>query len=152
MHVAEVDLNYTKYCPLNEPYCGLYPQTKPATSEEDNTMAFEAPPKPPLWEEVERCMEEGTLEELKNRVIKPPMPRPLEMRPRKQKPEPTPTPTLDMSGLNRRERRVQLRAQEGSTKKNKTIGSEKNAIFGASESFQRHDTDGSESEGGFFED
>ncbi|RDL40612.1 Uncharacterized protein BP5553_00591 [Venustampulla echinocandica] len=150
MHEAEVDLNYTQYCPLSEPYCGLYPHKKATADEEEAPKVAENPPKPPLWAEVEKRMEEGTLDELRNRVTKQFMSRPLEMRPSRPKPDPTSTP--DMSGLNRRERRGQLRAQEGGTKKNKSIGFEKNAIFGASESHQRDDTEGEESEGGFFED
>jgi hypothetical protein len=32
LHVAEVDLNYTQYCPLNEPYVSLYPLKDSAKS------------------------------------------------------------------------------------------------------------------------
>jgi hypothetical protein len=156
MHIAEVDLNYTQYSPLSEPYISLYPQQKNSPEDsEDGPKADDSQPKPPMWSEVEKCMEEGTLNKLRNRVGDAPATksRPLEMKPGKQKLQSAPLP--DTSGLNRRERRSQQRVQEGGKKgKNKSMGFEKNAIFGASQSVQRNEVandDDDDSDGGFFE-
>ncbi|KAI9875463.1 MAG: 18S rRNA maturation protein [Pleopsidium flavum] len=67
IHNAEVDLNYTIYCPLDEKYTGLYPR-KQDSEDEEAVTARHMGEKPwlPLWKVVERCMEEGTLEALRN--------------------------------------------------------------------------------------
>jgi hypothetical protein len=154
MHIAEVDLNYTQYSPLSEIYISLYPQQKSSEDSEDGPKAEDSQPKPPLWSEVEKCMEDGTLHKLRNRVGNAPVQKakPLEIRPGKTKQKPAPVP--DTSGLNRRERRSQQRVQEGSKKgKNKSMGFEKNAIFGASQSVQRNETvEDDDSDGGFFDE
>lgn len=67
IHNAEVDLNYTIYCPLHEKYTGLYPR-KEDGEDEEVVIARHMGEKPwlPLWKVVEKCMEEGTLAELRN--------------------------------------------------------------------------------------
>ena len=67
MHVAEVDLNYAIYCPLLEKYTSLYPQ-RSGDEEQESVVARHMAEKSwlPLWRVVERCMEEGTLEALRN--------------------------------------------------------------------------------------
>ena len=69
MHVAEVDLNYTQYYPLNERYISLYPQKDSAIvnggQDEDVDTAAK---KPPMWAEVEKRMTDGTLNQLRNEV------------------------------------------------------------------------------------
>ncbi|TVY85561.1 rRNA-processing protein efg1 [Lachnellula suecica] len=157
MHVAEVDLNYTQNSPLSEPYISLYPLQKDSLKvSEDAPKTEDSQPKPAMWFEVEKCMEDSTLNKLRNRVGKPPVhnSKPLEMIARRPKAKPTPVP--DTSGLNRRERRSQQRVLEGSKKgKNKSMGFEKNAIFGASQSAKGHKSevveDDDDSDVGFFE-
>ncbi|KFZ12264.1 hypothetical protein V502_07183 [Pseudogymnoascus sp. VKM F-4520 (FW-2644)] len=61
MHIAEVDLNYAHSYPLNERYISLYP---PKGAEEGVDQQNDAV-KPPMWAEIERRMEEGTLKELR---------------------------------------------------------------------------------------
>lgn len=155
MHIAEVDLNYTQFSPLSEPYISLYPQKAATEENSEDGPKTDSLPKPPIWTEVEKCMEKGTLNKLRNRAgeISVTKSKPLEVRPSKPKPQAAPQP--DTSGLNRRERRSQQRAQDGGNKKgkNKSMGFEKNAIFGASQNVQRNDQadDDGDSDGGFFE-
>lgn len=152
MHIAEVDLNYTQYHPLVETYVSLYPQKKDG---EENPDKEEPQPKPPMWAEVERCMEEGTLDQLRNRVrnVVTPVPKKLTIRPAKPKRLP---PTVDTTGMNRRERRRQsgISGAKGPTRtKNKSMGFERNQEFGASEGAKEAVEDnGEQSDGGFFEE
>lgn len=67
VHVAEVDLNYAVYCPLQEKYTSLYPQKQ--DGEDEQAVAGRHMGEKswlPMWGVVERCMEEGTLEALRN--------------------------------------------------------------------------------------
>jgi hypothetical protein len=64
MHVAQVDHDYTQYYPLGEVYVSLYPQKSGAIGQEVTGVVS----KPPMWKEVEKCMEEGTLSRLRNRA------------------------------------------------------------------------------------
>ncbi|KAI9703645.1 MAG: 18S rRNA maturation protein [Candelina mexicana] len=67
VHNAEVDLNYTLYCPLNQKYISLYPSKKMESAEKRGEEAdATGDDKPPLWKEVERSMEKGTLDTLRN--------------------------------------------------------------------------------------
>jgi hypothetical protein len=66
MHVAEVDLNYTQYFPLNERYVSLYP-AKSAGMDQGAGQAEDAIAKPAMWAIVEKSMENGTLNQLRNR-------------------------------------------------------------------------------------
>ena len=145
MHVAEVDLNYTQYCPLSDVYVSLYP----------NKTAPGEGPKPPMWAEVEKCMEDGTLNRLRNRVpaARATTPRAVQARPAKVKPQ---APEVDTSGLNRRERRKLLGADE-KTKSRKSLAFDKAQAFGGQEGEKNNmaadiDGDGAESDGGFFEE
>lgn len=153
MHIAEVDLNYTQYSPLSEPYIGIYQQKKSEDEEEASNIGA---PRPPMWTEVEKCMEEGTLNKLRNRaaVITSIPTRPLEVRPAKPKAE----LASDTAGLNRRERRSHMRGENTrSNNKSKSVGFEKNKAFGAlhaGPSYSknvRNDEEGDDSDGGFFE-
>jgi hypothetical protein len=153
MHVAEVDLNYTQYCPLSEIYVSLYPREKSATEDGEDTEKPDG--KPPMWAEVERCMEDGTLNRLRNRVPNAVMTasRPLEKRPAKPKSQPA-QPAPDAIGLNRRQRRS-LRGPKEERTKNKSMGFAKNQAFGASQGAQRDEVDDEQdgdSDGGFFEE
>ncbi|KAI9811275.1 MAG: 18S rRNA maturation protein [Thelocarpon impressellum] len=60
VHEADVDLHYALYCPLDEKYTALY-AGRPADAATETGSE-----KPELWREVERRMEEGTLEDLRN--------------------------------------------------------------------------------------
>jgi len=148
MHIAEVDLNYTQYHPLAETYISLYPQKKDG---EENSKADDTQTKPPIWAEVERCMEKGTLDRLRNRSIAPtPVPRKLVVRTAKAKKAPA---SVDTSGMNRRQRRKQSGisgVKEPSKTKHKSTGFERNQLFGASEGAKQTQDDGSD--GGFFEE
>jgi len=150
MHIAEVDLNYSQYFPLSEPYISLYPQKGSAAEESEDSSKTS---KPPLWEEVESCMEKGTLDKLRNRLANIPIvpTKPLVKRPAKPKPRADPVPTL---GLNRRQRRSQVKAGERGNMKGKSMGFSKNQEFGAAQGtpgdttvFAQGDND---SDGGFF--
>ncbi|KAI9806370.1 MAG: hypothetical protein M1825_006485 [Sarcosagium campestre] len=66
LHVAEVDLKYAQYCPLDQKYISLYAdRAKQETGGADEDSTYKGD-KPPLWAEVERRMEEGTLDALRN--------------------------------------------------------------------------------------
>lgn len=147
MHIAEVDLNYTQYHPLSEVYVSLYP----------NKTASGEGPKPPMWAEVERCMEDGTLNKLRNRVPAPRVgvSRPVQPKPPKAKVQEQ-APPIDTSGLNRRERRKLLVAQRGVKSKNSLSfeASQPRRSKGGDKDNMAMDLqgDGSESDGGFFEE
>jgi hypothetical protein len=182
LHVAEVDLNYSQYYPLAEPYVSLYPRKEqPEADEEDGgddkpdgtgrLQDDSEKPKPPMWAEVEKRMEEGTLDELRNRnpTIPSKTSRPREKRPAQIQPasklstKPAPivkvTPAIDMAGLNRRERRRLMRGEEAVPRtrtktKSVSAGFEKNQAFGAEQAKSqqyRKQQDEDSDDGGFFE-
>lgn len=66
VHDAEVDLNYALYWPLERAYVSLWPRKgkgqEEGKGEED---AEEAKGDREMWKLVERCMAEGTLEDLR---------------------------------------------------------------------------------------
>jgi hypothetical protein len=145
IHKAEVDLNYTQFFPLAEVYVSLY-TSKTAPGEG---------PKPPMWTEVERSMEDGTLSRLRNRpparrvsVLKAVQSKLANVKPQ--------SPAVDTSGLNRRERRKLLGVQGFAKSKNKSLPSNRSQAPGAQEGGKsiialNVEDDGSESDGGFFE-
>ncbi|KAG4031175.1 hypothetical protein MFRU_010g03000 [Monilinia fructicola] len=164
MHILEVDLNYTQYHPLSETYISLYP---PKGSEEDGEAKINKT-KPPMWKEVEKCMEEGTLDRLRNRkpdttiLTKKPIKLP-ERKLMKPKPMPKPkpqeqeqAPSIDTTGMNRRQRRAQRGVKDTRAiklAKNKSTGFSKNQAFGAVEGARADEAqDGNVSDGGFFEE
>lgn len=166
MHVAEVDLNYTQYCPLAETYVSLYPPKEggAARLEESNTADISS--KPPMWKEVEKCMEDGTLDKLRNRrpkvqvqPVKIPEKKPVKASdsmsvPRKKVQV---VEEEDTTGLNRRQRRARLFGKTGKEKtKNKSMGFLKNQAFGSWEAAQsskgKESQDDEDSDGGFFEE
>lgn len=85
LHVAEVDLNYTQYCPLAEIYVGLYSKSGGDDVEDEADNDIERK-KPPMWAEVEKRMEEGSLDELRNRRQFALVSRPKPQKKTKQKP------------------------------------------------------------------
>ena len=58
LHEADVDLHYTLYCPIHQKYTALYAAKGAEVGREAGKSA--------LWLEVERRMEEGTLNDLRN--------------------------------------------------------------------------------------
>lgn len=68
MHIAEVDLNYTRYYPLNIRYVSLYPQKNNSAGKDDDLGAGTDAPKikPPMWAQVEKCMNDDTLDQLRD--------------------------------------------------------------------------------------
>lgn len=68
---ARVNLNYTIYYPLTEKYMSIYPKDKdeahaesePEPSKQENKGTKDV--KPPLWSVVASCMENGTLDQLR---------------------------------------------------------------------------------------
>jgi hypothetical protein len=151
MHVAEVDLNYTQYCPLSEVYVSLYPP-KNSADEPDSPKEADSKPKPPRWSEVEKCMEDGTLNRLRNRISVGPAQasKPLKRKSVLSKPQPTP---VDMTGMNRRERRSQHGAKDARIK-NKSIAVAKKEAFGTPQNAVGIENSGQadDSDGGFFEE
>ena len=151
-HVVEVDLNYTQYCPLSEVYISLYPPKSQTADNEESSKVADVKAKPPMWAEVEKCMEEGTLDRLRNRTVSAPVKKQkqLERRPPKPKPEAAPVETF---GRNRRERRNPRGMKDSGRTKNKSMGFEKNQAFGASQAVQSNRAEDDEnSDGGFFEE
>ena len=69
--MAEVDVNYALYHPLNQKYQSIYPRNgySDATTKDgiDKRMVGKtSTSKPAMWKLVEICMTEGTLEALRN--------------------------------------------------------------------------------------
>ncbi|KAI4225630.1 MAG: hypothetical protein L6R36_003789 [Xanthoria steineri] len=71
IHNAEVDLNYTLYHPLTQKYSSLFPRKETqepldgtATSASKTMQARQD--KPAMWAVVENCMENGTLQALRD--------------------------------------------------------------------------------------
>ncbi|PBP26598.1 putative nuclear protein involved in pre-rRNA processing [Diplocarpon rosae] len=150
MHIVEVDLNYTQYHPLSETYVSLYP-TADSQEKEGESMKVGKMLKPPVWAEVERAMEEGTLDRLRNRKSNAPVQftkpgKPVDRKPTKAKPEATP---VDTTGLNRRERRKALGVQ-GSRRKSKPDPTKKQDTESSHADGLDADQD-DRSDGGFFE-
>ncbi|KAL8796775.1 MAG: hypothetical protein Q9195_000858 [Heterodermia aff. obscurata] len=76
IHRADVDLNYTLYCPLAEKYTSLYKSTEDAGNSNithDDSMISQGSEslvhRPPMWSVVEDCMAEGTLWALRDRKL-----------------------------------------------------------------------------------
>ncbi|KAJ5184812.1 rRNA-processing protein EFG1 [Penicillium cf. griseofulvum] len=70
IHNCQVNLNYAIYYPLTEKYISIYPNGKPEATDPTSELQSEETKsknaKPPLWPVVEKCMEEKTLDLLRN--------------------------------------------------------------------------------------
>lgn len=71
IHIAEVDLNYTMYHPLDEKYHSLYPPKVGDAAEDDGRISTEKlkggkASRPAIWAVVEQCMSAGTLVALRD--------------------------------------------------------------------------------------
>ncbi|CAI7587472.1 unnamed protein product [Penicillium glandicola] len=69
IHTCRVNLNYTIYYPLTEKYISIYPNGKPDAAEPESELQKQeiksTDAKPPMWSVVEKCMEEKTLDLLR---------------------------------------------------------------------------------------
>ena len=67
IHKAEVDVNYAIYYPLVKAYSSLYPRGKEGDTEGklDDGTAYRSKGDPEMWRLVERAMEQGTLNDLR---------------------------------------------------------------------------------------
>lgn len=71
VHAAEVDLNYTLYHPLTEKYIGIFPRQEVMKRLEKGDTSIQSPAplpenRPAMWKVVESCMENGTLDALRD--------------------------------------------------------------------------------------
>ncbi|KAL8757061.1 MAG: hypothetical protein Q9199_002502 [Rusavskia elegans] len=71
IHNAEVDLNYTLYHPLTQKYISLFPRNETqgavdGTATSGTEMKQARQDKPAMWAVVESCMENGTLQALRD--------------------------------------------------------------------------------------
>lgn len=67
LHVSEVDLNYTLYYPLNQKYEAIYPRKEDGSN--GNQEIGDPSLKPVAWKAVEKCMEDGTLDALRDGTL-----------------------------------------------------------------------------------
>ena len=154
MHIAEVDLNYTHYYPLNIRYVSLYPQNNRASKDDDFDAGGDAPAKkPPMWAQVEKCMSDDTLDQLRDGRKGKPEEAAKSQNHRSQRSEPKPAPT-----------RSPLKHQINSTlaKHPKTSSRQSSKVTRQSDSRTAidHESKGAtmdrdtddESDGGFFEE
>lgn len=68
-HVAEVNLNYSIYYPLERPYSALYPARKAYSGENsalDDTSIAEGKGDRQIWTLVQKAMKSGTLTDLRD--------------------------------------------------------------------------------------
>ena len=63
-----MDLAYTQYSPLCQKYVAIFPQEKAQENNEDNPNE-QPPPRPAMWKVVEKCMEQGTLDDLRDGTL-----------------------------------------------------------------------------------
>ena len=63
-----MDLAYTQYSPLYQKYEGIFPR-KEAQENNENSPNEGLPPRPAMWKIVEKCMEQGTLDALRNGTL-----------------------------------------------------------------------------------
>jgi hypothetical protein len=158
MHVAEVDLNYAQYSPLSEVYVSLYPPKKDGESEE--TQQASTRPKPPMWAEVEKCMEEGTLSKLRYRISSAPAKqgkkqenktRKTQDKKQEKKTERKLEPQLaiDTAGMNRRERRRLLGIAVSKTEKYGSYGVKRTQSYAvAGQIFEKPEAEDAEEDDG----
>ncbi|KAF2477012.1 uncharacterized protein BDR25DRAFT_339082 [Lindgomyces ingoldianus] len=98
IHNTEVDINYAQYYPLMKPYSSLYPKSKRENSKSEELAGeeeagvhrsedVEQGPKGDvqMWKAIERAMEEGTLDVLRNSKAGLPVIEPKEDNRSKQK-------------------------------------------------------------------
>lgn len=83
VHIAEVDIKYTQYSPLDQKYEGIYPREAnggsrnpipgiDAHGNDDDAERIIAS-RPAMWRIVKNCMKDGTLEALRNGKLTKPL-------------------------------------------------------------------------------
>ncbi|KAJ5131020.1 rRNA-processing protein EFG1 [Penicillium bovifimosum] len=159
IHICQVNLNYTIYYPLTEKYISLYPKTngKPdAAGSESETQKKDITSneaKPPMWAIVEKCMEEKTLDLLREGK--------LNINYKGEKIEPASSGTGAPDTGKEKTKKKEHGGTKGATQKDKhdknSSKTEKSRSEGAFKKQQKHgappvnEEDGDESDGGFFE-
>ena len=128
--VAEVDVNYAQYFPLDQPYVSLFPRKKEGEDEDGSGEQAESQRKGDdvMWQKVKGCMVNGTLDALRNGKL------------RKVESE-----DEDVSQRNSVEWKGKTSRKKGAPDRTH-VGSERKSSKGLN-----HDDDGEESDGGFFE-
>lgn len=143
LHIAEVDVDYTKYFPFLEPYISLYPRSEEDGSKEKKTSAAEFlhVPRPPVWATIEKAREDGeaALDKIQNR-------------------QPVGDSGVEPAGISR-EQKV-TKSQSSTTKPEPNSKKPKKADKGRTREGAKHPRneeqfrggdDGSDSDGGFFD-
>ncbi|CAI6333115.1 unnamed protein product [Periconia digitata] len=136
LHNAEVDLNYTIYCPLLKNYVSLYPRTDkkptPATKATPATVFPDGPKGDiEMWKAVENAMENNALEALRNSREGVTIPGPKH-----------PVPEANKT------KKDHLREKKEKQKEEKQDGSAVSPTNGGGDNEEEDDED---SDGGFFE-
>ncbi|RHZ68121.1 Efg1 domain-containing protein [Aspergillus thermomutatus] len=168
IHVARVNHNYTIYYPLTQKYVALYAEKKnkkesTAQSEKPNESDAEVGSKliyettgerPPMWRVVEKCMEDGTLDLLREGKLDS-----GEGEKSSQAPEQNRLKkSTDADQHARNKFKKEKASDKASGKSRKSEGRQdkkpkrSSVMEGAYWSANEHNDDGNESDGGFFEE
>jgi hypothetical protein len=155
MHIAEVDLNYTHYYPLNIRYVSLYPQKNNSVDKDDDLdSGADAPAtKPPMWAQVEKCMIDDTLDQLRDGRKGKAEEAPKLQKLRSQRSETKPAPARSSPKLqtNNTSDKHPKTSQKHSSKSTRQSNSHATTEHGGKGAAVDSDAD-DESDGGFFEE
>ncbi|CAG8898165.1 unnamed protein product [Penicillium egyptiacum] len=162
IHICRVNLNYTIYYPLTEKYIALYPNGKhdamdpESELQKQETKSNDA--KPPLWSVVEKCMEENTLDLLREGKLH------VNANGEKIQSSPSGTTTGTDSHKEKSKKKEQQRETKAATQKDKQIpkddkkSSKKQKPARIEQASKTHEApqqanaeDQDDSDGGFFE-
>lgn len=168
IHVARVNHNYTIYYPLTQKYVALYAEKKKkkkestAQSEKPNesdaevgsTLIYETTgERPPMWSVVEKCMEDGTLDLLREGKLDSGEGEKGSQAPEQKRLKKSP----DEDQHARKKSTKERVSDKASGKSRKSEGKQdrkpkrSSAMEGAYWSANEHNDDDNESDGGFFE-
>ncbi|KAF7177505.1 hypothetical protein CNMCM7691_005798 [Aspergillus felis] len=166
IHAAHVNHNYTIYYPLTQKYVALYAEDKKkkkessAQSEKPNEPDAEVASKliyettgerPPIWRVVEKCMEDGTLDLLREGKLDG-----AEDEKSSQAPEQKKSKKSKDEDQHARNKSIKEKVSSGKSRKSEAKTDRKpkrsSAMEGASWSANEHNDDDNESDGGFFEE
>lgn len=168
IHAAQVNHNYTIYYPLTQKYVALYAEQKKkkkessAQSEKPSEPEAEVASKliydttgerPPMWRVVEKCMEDGTLDLLREGKLDGSEGEKSSQAPEQKKSK----KSTDDDQYARNKSSTEKVSDKPSGKSRKSGGKQDRkpkrsaAMEGAYWSANEHDDDDNESDGGFFE-
>lgn len=168
IHAAQVNHNYTIYYPLTQKYVALYAEQKKkkkessAQSEKPSEPEAEVASKliydttgerPPMWRVVEKCMEDGTLDLLREGKLDGSEGEKSSQAPEQKKSK----KSTDDDQYARNKSSTEKVSDKPSGKSRKSGGKQDRkpkrsaAMDGAYWSANEHDDDDNESDGGFFE-